>query len=37
MAADAILIETTGVGIESVVERVMAIVEERRNSPRRET
>jgi cytidylate kinase len=37
MAADAILIETTGVGIESVVERVMAIVEELRNSPRRET
>jgi len=37
MAADAILIETTGVGIESVVERVLAIVEERRHSPRRET
>jgi cytidylate kinase len=29
MAADAILIETTGVPIESVVERVMAIVRER--------
>ena len=37
MAPDAILIETTGIGIESVVERVMAIVEERRNTPRRET
>ena len=37
MAPDAILIETTGVGIESVVERVLAIVEERRHSPRRET
>ena len=37
MAPDAILIETTGIGIESVVERVMAIVEERRNSPRRKT
>jgi len=32
MAPDANLIETTGVGIESVVERVMAIVEERRRA-----
>jgi len=31
MAADAILIETTGVAIESVVDRVMAIVGERRH------
>jgi cytidylate kinase len=31
MAADAILIETTGVAIESVVDRVMAIVDERRH------
>jgi cytidylate kinase len=31
MAADAILIETTGVAVESVVDRVMAIVDERRH------
>jgi cytidylate kinase len=33
MAPDAHLIETTGLGIETVVERVMALVEERRRNP----
>ncbi len=32
MAPDAILIETTGLAIESVVERVMAIIEQRRQA-----
>jgi cytidylate kinase len=31
MAPDAVLIETTGIAVESVVERVMAIVDERRH------
>ena len=33
MADDAVLIETTGLPIESVVDRVMALVEQQRSTP----